>query len=141
MRTATLGSIRVTSDRVEFCVPADDGRAIEVAYDIDEATSHTLRHLLAAHVDPRTGRRQHQGRSSLLGRALEATGATVERLEVLPGEPARLELALVNGAGDPARIQVGLVDAAELIASHRVRAVAVGWPARDWDQGLRELLG
>jgi hypothetical protein len=135
-----FGAIRVTNTRVDFSVPSDDGRAIEVGFDIDDRTSHALRHLLAAHIDPRTGARTHPGRRSLLGRILQATGAALERLEVLPGTPPRLVLATVTSSGVVRRIDLDLLDAAELLASHRVPAVAVGWPERDWDLELRELL-
>lgn len=141
MAAHALGAIRVTDATVELRVPSDDGRVIEVGFEVGGHTAHALRHLLAAHVDPRSGRRLHPARRSLLGRALEATGAAVERLEVLPGEPPRLVLATVAANGTVRRIDVDLLDAAELIASHRVGAVAVGWPERDWDDGLRQLLG
>jgi hypothetical protein len=125
---------------VEFCVPSDDGRVIEVGFDIGSHTSHALRHLLASQIDPRTGRRLSCARRSLLERTLAATGAAIERLEVLPGEPPRLALATVTSNAVVRRIDVDLLDAAELLASHRIPAVAVGWPERDWDVGLRELL-
>lgn len=140
MGTHAWGAIRVSATRVDLSVPSDDGRAIEVSFDIDSRTSHALRHLLAAHMDPRTGHRVHPGRRSLLGRVLEATGAALQRLEVLPGDPPRLVLAAVTSSGVVRRVDLDLLDAAELLASHRVPAVAVGWPERDWDLGLRQLL-
>ena len=135
-----FGTIRLSASRVEFSVPSDDGRVIDVGFGIGAHTSHALHHLLAAHVDPRTGHRLHCTRRSLLERALAATGAAIERLEVLPGEPARLALATITSNAVVRRIDVDLLDAAELLASHRVPAVAVGWPERDWDVELRELL-
>ncbi len=47
----------------------------------------------------------------------------------------------VNSSGLIRRIDLHLIDAAELLACHQVRAVAVGWPERDWDHGLHERLG
>jgi hypothetical protein len=133
------GAIRLGVSRVEFCIPADDGRVVDVGFGISDRTSHALRHLLAAQVDPGTGQRLYCARRTLLERALQAAGAAIERVEVLPGEPARLLLAIVTPDGVVRRIDLDLLDAAELLASHRVTAVAIGWPERDWDRGLREL--
>lgn len=134
------GAIRLTASRIEFCVPTDDGRVVEVPFDICAHTSHALRHLLAAQIDPRTRHQLHGARRSLLERVLAATGAGIERIEVLPGHPPRLALATITSNAVVRRIDLDLLDAAELLASHRVPAVAVGWPERDWDVGLRELL-
>jgi len=136
----SFGAIRLSSNRIEFCVPSDDGRVIEVGFDIGDHTCHALRHLLAARIDPLTGCRLPCTRRSVLARALAATGAALERVEVLPGTPPRLVLAIVTSEGIVRRIDLDLLDAAELLAGHRVRAVAVGWPDRDWDHELRELL-
>lgn len=139
MGTPSLAAIHLTTARIELHVPSDDGRVIEVGFEITGRTSHALRHLLAARHDPHRGHRP-RGRS-LLERALEATGAAAERVEVLPGDPARLVLVTVTAGGLVRRVDLDLLDAAELLASYRIPAVAVGWPERDWDRGLHELLG
>ena len=126
---------------MEFWVPSDDGRVIDVGFDVSDRTSHALRHLLAAQCDPRTGQPLHGSRRTLLERTLQAAGGAIERVEVLPGDPPRLALAIVTPNGVMRRIDLDLLDTAELLASHRVPAVAVGWPEGDWDLGLRELLG
>lgn len=140
MAGPSFGAIRLSSDRIEFCLPSDDGRVIEVGFDIGEHTWHALRHLLAARTDPLTGCRLPCTRRSVLERALAATGATLERVEVLPGTPPRLALALVTSEGIVRRVDLDLLDAVDLLAGDRVRAVAIGWPDRDWDHELRELL-
>ena len=141
MGTPSSGAIRLCGSRVELCVPSEDGRVVDVGFDISDRTSHALRHVLGAHLDPRTGQPLHGTRRTLLERALQAAGGAVERVEVLPGDPPRLALAIVTPNGVMRRIDLDLHDTAELLASRRVPAVAVGWPERDWDLGLRELLG
>lgn len=135
----TSGAIRLGRSRVEFCIPADNGRVVEASFSISDRTSHALQHLLAAQLDPGTGQWLPCTRRTLLERALQVAGAAIERVEVLHGEPARLLLAIVTPDGVMRRIDLDLLDAAELLASHRVAAVAIGWPERDWDRGLREL--
>ncbi|WP_052664531.1 hypothetical protein [Nitriliruptor alkaliphilus] len=139
MPAHTSAAIRLSSSRVEFSVPSDDGRVVDVGFDISGTTAHALRHLLAAQLDPATGRPLCGRSRTLLERVLQAAGAVVERIEVLPGDPARLALAMITPDGVVRRIDLDLLDAAELLASHRVVAVALGWPDRDWDGGLREL--
>ena len=141
MEAHSPGVIRLSGSRVEFCVPSDDGRVVDVGFEVGAGTAHALRHLLAAAVDPATQGRPHCRRRTLLERALHTSGAAIERIEVRPGDPPRLELVLITSDGVVRRIDLDLLDAAELVASQRVPAVAVGWPARDWDRWLRELSG
>ncbi|MFP4149595.1 MAG: hypothetical protein ACLFUG_10770 [Nitriliruptoraceae bacterium] len=141
MHTRSYGSIRLRGSCIEFCIPSEDGRVIEFDLDVGEHTAHALRHLVAAQRDPHTARHTSGGRPSLLQRSLSATGAAVERLEVQPGDPPRMLLALVTPNAIVRRIDLDLLDAAELLIWHRVPVVAVGWPERDWDTGLHELLG
>jgi hypothetical protein len=140
VETHRTASIRVTSTRVEFAISAADHRIVEVGLDVDVETSHALRHLLAAHVDPATGRRLRRHTRPLLDRALGGVGAVIERVEVLHGAPPRFVLAMVTPAGVIRRTDLDVLDAAEVIATGGIRVVAVGWPPRDWDAGLRELL-
>jgi hypothetical protein len=141
VREASPGTIRLSGSRVEFCVPSDDGRVIDVGFDISDRTAHALHHLLAAQVGPETEGRLHCQRRTLLERALHTAGAAIERVEVRPGDPSRLALAIITPNGIMRRIDLDLLDTVELLASRRVPAVAVGWPERDWDLGLRELRG
>lgn len=140
MSVHSFGAIRLSASRLEFCVPSDDGGVVEVGFEISTHTSHALGHLLTAHINRRTGQRLPCSRRPLLERALAATGAAIERIEVLPGKPPRLALATITSNAVVRRIDLDLLDATELLASHRVPAIALGWPERDWDLGLRELL-
>lgn len=137
----THAAVRLSATRIELHVPTDDGRVVDVTFEISRTTSHAIRHLAAAAHDPAAGRTLRCPRRTLLERAIEATGAAVDHLEVLPGAPPRMGLVLRDADGQPRRLDVDLLDAAELLISHRMPAVAVGWPEHDWDRGLEELAG
>lgn len=135
-----IGAMRLTTDHVAFSLPTDDGRVVDVGFDIPGQTAQALRHAMAAHLDPDTGRRRRCARPTIIERALQAAGAAIERVEVRPGDPARLTLVMADPQGRLRRLDLDLLDTAELLASHRVPVVAIGWPERDWDADLRALL-
>jgi hypothetical protein len=140
MNQVRPGVLRVSSSRFELTVSTDDDRVVDVGLDIDGGTAHVLRHLLAAYVDPATGHRRRCVGRALLDRALGAVGAVSERIEVHHGQPPRFALALVAPTGCIERIDLDLVDTAELVVTRQLPVVAVGWPQRDWDGALGELL-
>lgn len=134
-------AIRLDGSEVALSVLSDDGRVVDVTLKVSARTAHALRHLLAAHRGKVPAPREPQRTSTVLHRALTAIGAAIEHLEILPGTPPRFALVLVSPAGTVRRIDLDLLEATELLALHRVKAVAVGWPQRDWDAELRSLLG
>jgi hypothetical protein len=134
------GALRVTDSSLELRTLTDDDRVATVELAIDRDTSHVLRHLLAAHLDPASDRRRRARGRSLLERSLAAAGGALDRVEVLPGEPPRFVLVLATPTGCLRRIDLDLLEVVELAASRRVPLVAVGWPERDWDGALGALL-
>lgn len=139
MHPERTGGLRITGSRFEMTVLSDDGRLVDVGLDISPHTAHQLQHLTAAHVNNATGRRHRSGRT-LLDRALTALGGAAEQIEVLPGDPPRFVLALITPSGCMRHIDLDLLDTAELAVAHGLPVVAVGWPERDWDGALAELL-
>jgi hypothetical protein len=135
------GSLRLCASRLEMTIPADDGGAVDTAIDIAPGTVHALRHLMAARVSAPAGAMRHCRGATIIDRALAIAGATIERIEVRPGDPPHLSLAIVSPTCRIERIDIDVVELAELASTRRIPVVAVGWPARDWDGALRDLTG
>jgi hypothetical protein len=134
------GILRLSGSRFALTVGTDDERVVDLHVDISPHTAATLRHVVAAHLDPESGQRHRRTHRPLLDRVLGAVGASAERLEVHPERPPRFVLVVSTPTGRAVRLDLDLLDAAELIVARRIPVVAIGWPSGDWDAALHRLL-
>ena len=135
------GALRVTDSSFVVTALTDDGRVVSTQLEISHATAHVLRHVLAAHLDPASGRRRRAAGRSVLERALTLAGGALQRIEVHHGDPARFVLVVAAPTGCMQRVDLDLVELTELVVRERtLPIVAVGWPEGDWDEALDQLL-